>query len=103
MAGRTSFVGLALWLAPVAVCAQTAPDLAKILERLDRLEQENRALSEQVRALQAQLGTSSPPPPTVDERIDIQQQRSKNRRRPKWRLRKSFPSAWREWRCSTRS
>ena len=63
MAGRTSFVCLALWLAPVTVCAQTAPDLAKILERLDRLEQENRALSEQVRALQAQLGTATPPPP----------------------------------------
>ena len=40
----------ALWLAalclgPVSLSAQTAPDLAKILERLDRLEAENRALS----------------------------------------------------------
>jgi hypothetical protein len=66
---------LALCLAPVPLCAQTAPDLAKILQRLDRLEEENRALSEQVRSLQAQLGTPAPPPPTVEDRLDIQQQR----------------------------
>jgi hypothetical protein len=74
MAGRSSLVCLALCLAPFSLCAQTAPDLARILERLDRLEQENRALSEQVRALQAQLGTAAPPP-TVEQRLDIQQQR----------------------------
>jgi hypothetical protein len=91
MAGRTSFVCLALWLAPVTVCAQTAPDLAKILERLDRLEQENRALSEQVRALQAQLGTASPPPPTVDERLDIQQQRIEEQAQTKVETSQKFP------------
>jgi hypothetical protein len=75
MSGSTSLFCLALCLAPVTLCAQTPPDLAKILERLDRLEQENRALSEQVRALQAQLGTPAPPLATVEERLDIQQQR----------------------------
>src|SRR5664280_2836064 len=80
IAGTRRVVGhalacLALCLAPVSLCAQTAPDLAKIVERLDRLEQENRALSEQVRALQAQLGTPAPVPPTVEDRLDIQQQR----------------------------
>jgi hypothetical protein len=91
MAGRTSLVCLALWLAPGTLCAQTAPDLAKILERLDRLEQENRALSEQVRALQAQLGTTAPPPPTVDERLDIQQQRIEEQAQTKVETSQKFP------------
>ena len=91
MAGRTSLVCLALCLAPVALCAQTAPDLAKILERLDRLEQENRALSEQVRALQAQLGTPAPPPPTVEERLDIQQQRIEEHAQTKVEASQKFP------------
>jgi hypothetical protein len=73
------------------LCAQTAPDLAKILERLDRLEQENRALSEQVRALQAQLGTPAPPPPTVEERLDIQQQRIEEHAQTKVEASQKFP------------
>jgi hypothetical protein len=91
MAGRTSLVWLALWLAPVTVCAQTTPDLAKILERLDRLEQENRTLSEQVRSLQAQLGTTAQPPPTVDQRLDIQQQRIEEQAQTKVETSQKFP------------
>ena len=91
MAGRTSLVCLALWLAPVTVCAQTTPDLAKILERLDRLEQENRTLSEQVRALQAQLGAPAAPPPTVEERLDIQQQRTEEQAQTKVEASQKFP------------
>lgn len=75
MAGRTSLVCLLLCLAQGTLRAQGPQDLSKILQRLDRLEQENRALSEQVRALQAQLGTPAPPPPSVEEVLDIQQQR----------------------------
>jgi hypothetical protein len=88
---RNSFLCLALCLAPVRSGAQTAPDLAKILERLDRLEQENRSLSEQVRALQAQLGTSTEPPPTVDERIEIQQQRIEEQAQTKVEASQKFP------------
>ena len=91
MAGRTSLVCLALCLAPAPLCAQPAPDLARILERLDRLEQENRALSEQVRALQAQLGTAAPPPPTVEERLDIQQQRIAEQAQTKVEASQKFP------------
>src|ERR1019366_9078252 len=91
MAGRSSLVCLALCLAAVPLCAQTAPDVAKILERLDRLEQENRALSEQVRALQAQLGMAAPPPPTVEERIDIQQQRIEEQAQTKVEASQKFP------------
>jgi hypothetical protein len=88
---RNSFICLALCLAPGKSGAQTAPDLAKILERLDRLEQENRSLSEQVRALQAQLGTSTEPPPTVDERIEIQQQRIEEQAQTKVESSQKFP------------
>jgi hypothetical protein len=86
----------ALWLAalclgPVSLSAQTAPDLAKILERLDRLEAENRALSEQVRALQAQLGTAAPPPPTTEERLDIQERRIAEQAQTKVEASQKFP------------
>lgn len=88
MALRTSFAAFCL-----AACAyaQSAPDLAKILERLDRLEQENRALTEQVRALQAQLGTPAPAPPTVEERLDIQQQRIEEQAQTKVEASQKFP------------
>jgi hypothetical protein len=91
MAGRTSLLCLALCLAPVTMCAQTSPDLAKILERLDRLEKENRSLSEQVRALQEQLGTPPPPPPTVEERLDIQQHRIEEQAQTKVESSQKFP------------
>ena len=37
MAARSSILGLAALLAPISLWAQTTQDLAKILERLDRL------------------------------------------------------------------
>ena len=88
---RNSFICLAMCLAPATSGAQTAPDVAKILERLDRLEQENRSLAEQVRALQAQLGTSTEPPPTVDQRIEIQQQRIEEQAQTKVESSQKFP------------
>src|SRR5260370_14108380 len=93
MSGRTSLACLTIYLAPVTLCAQsqTTPDLAKILERLDRLEQENRGLSEQVRALQAQLGTPAPSQSTVEERLDIQQQRSEEQAQTKVESSQKFP------------
>jgi uncharacterized protein (UPF0335 family) len=93
MSGRSSFAFLALYLAPVTLYAQTqtTPDLAKILERLDRLEQENRALTEQVRAVQAQLGTPAPPQSTVEERLDIQQQRTEEQAQTKVESSQKFP------------
>jgi len=90
MAGRISFICLVLGLSR-SLCAQTAPDLAKILERLDRLEQENRMLSEQVRALQAQLGSPAPPPPTVEERLDVHESRIEEQAQTKVEASQKFP------------
>src|SRR5262249_47649080 len=75
--------------------AQSNTDLTRILERLDRLEQENRTLAGEVQSLRAELAASrgskgtegqvqaqvaapTPPPTsalTTEERLDIQQAR----------------------------
>jgi hypothetical protein len=85
MARIISFVFFCL--TPLLLSAQTNPELARILERLDRLEQENRALAGEVKALRAELATvrapSDPdataeeqaPKATLEERVDIQQAR----------------------------
>jgi hypothetical protein len=95
MAVRSSFVGLAVLLAPLCLFAQTTnpQDLSKILERLDRLEQENRALAEQVRALRAQLGTPAAVTATtsVEEKLDIQQQRIEEQSQTKVESSQRFP------------
>src|SRR5947209_5859939 len=80
MAARSRAFGLVAILAPLSICvgigcAQTTPDLARIMERLDRLERENRELAEQVRDLRTQLGTPAPPPPTVAEKVEINEHR----------------------------
>ena len=49
-----------LLAAPAWLHAQTTPEMAAVLARLDRLERENRELTEEVKALRARLdGTSS--------------------------------------------
>ena len=58
----------ALLLWPLWLSAQTQPDLAAILDRLDRLERENRALTAEVRSLRARLDSTgdAKPAPAVD-------------------------------------
>ncbi len=97
MAARSSMLGLALFV-PLslsffaqATSAQTTQDLAKIMERLDRLEQENRLLAEQVRDLRAQLGTAATPPPTVAETLEIHQQRIEEQAQTKVEASQKFP------------
>ena len=51
----------ALLAAPFLLAAQSSPEIAGIVARLDRLEQENRALSEQVRDLRASLAAARAP------------------------------------------
>lgn len=103
-----------IWLAPLLfplfLGAQTAPELANILQRLDRLEQENRTLSEEVRALRADLAAArltkgagdsagvqpsaaATPAPgaTVDEKLDIQQQRIDEQAQTKVEASQRFP------------
>jgi len=90
---------------PVTLSAQTNPDLTRILERLDRLEQENRALAAEVKSLRAELAASretqggttvsvaeAPPvTPTTDEKVDIQQSRIQEMAQTKVESSQKFP------------
>jgi hypothetical protein len=76
----SNLCGLAVLAWPFLAGAQT-PDLATILERLDRLERENRELTEQVAALRARVDgvpTASSIKPVevpLDQRVEIQERR----------------------------
>ncbi|HUB82711.1 MAG TPA: hypothetical protein VMB03_28130 [Bryobacteraceae bacterium] len=89
---------LALLLVPAILPAQTTPDNAAILERLDRLERENRAMAEEIQALRAELtaahaapATPAPPPGTLDEKVDIQGQRIEEQAQTKVESSQKFP------------
>src|SRR5262245_59824661 len=73
-----------LILFPLLLAAQAPADLARIMERLERLEKENRELSEQVRKLTERINgpqsteaqaTETPPKLTPDQRLDIVENR----------------------------
>jgi len=95
------FSGLAIVCWPLVAGAQTAPDLAGILERLDRVERENRALAEQVKTLETKLealGTApgaaaaaQPRQPSADDRLEIQQARIDELAQTKVEAAQKFP------------
>jgi hypothetical protein len=101
--GSLACIG-AMLLLPLVLSAQSqpTPDLKSILDRLDRLEQENRSLSEQVRDLRNQLAAvrgetapatpaAEPAAPTTEERLDIQQQRIEEQAQTKVEASQKFP------------
>ena len=78
--------------------AQTPPDNAAILERLDRLERENRAMEEEIQALRAQLtaaqaapATPAAAPETLEEKVDVQGQRIEEQAQTKVESSQKFP------------
>src|SRR4051812_33654314 len=87
-------------LLPLAARAQTPADMARILERLDRLEQENRRLSDQVRDLTERLSSASPAPVpasetppklSADDRLDIVERRVEEQAQTKVEALQKFP------------
>jgi hypothetical protein len=62
---RDKFRYLILTLIPALLPAQQKSDLQQILERMDRLERENRDLAAEVHALRADLAVSHTAPPAV--------------------------------------
>jgi hypothetical protein len=86
-------LGLAL---PASMAAQTA-EIGQILQRLDRLEQENRDLTAQVRQLQQELGAARPANPapeqaaSVEERLTIQENRVEEQAQTKVESSQKFP------------
>jgi hypothetical protein len=70
----------ALWLLSAASAAAQTADMQKILERLDRLEEQNKALTAEVQALRDQLAAASGPAPAqsapTEERLQVQETRT---------------------------
>jgi hypothetical protein len=72
-------------LLPSMLVAQQKSDLQQVLERLDRIEQENKNLADEVRALRAELAasrgiaaeapTTATAPATLQERVEINEGR----------------------------
>lgn len=67
---------------PLLLTAQDDAVVRRVLDRLERLEEQNRAMAEEIRQLRQQLAAAhsvpSPPataPPTMEERLDVQESR----------------------------
>lgn len=86
---------LALLCAPLG--AQTPADWKAVLDRLDRLERENRDLREQVRSLRdrisppAEAAASELPQPSLEERMAVQEQRTAEQAETKVEAAQRFP------------
>ena len=61
--------------APAFACAQSQPDLNAILERLERLEQQNRELRAELESMRKQLPHVEAQP-TLAERVEVQERRT---------------------------
>jgi hypothetical protein len=70
---RNWFPALFALLVPGILAAQTSPEIHEILDRLERLEQQNRALSEEVRQLRQDLtaarGQTPPAAPSLEDNL----------------------------------
>ena len=99
MLRRLSLLLPALLLGSTLLTAQTTSEMAGILDRLDRLERQNRELSAEVQTLRAELASvrSDPPeqaaaaPPPVEQRLDIQEQRIEEQAQSKVEASQRFP------------
>src|SRR5580704_1469127 len=95
-----------LFLIPTLLAAQEKSEFQQIMDRLDRLEQENRDLAAEVQSLRAELaGTvkSNPPiagyqapseppaQPSVDERVAVQERRIEEQAQSKVEASQKFP------------
>lgn len=88
-------------LAPVVLGQEKTPlernDIQQILERLERIEQENRNLAAEVRALREQLSTRAQPQPApeaqppLEERAAVQEQRVEEMAQTKVEASQKFP------------
>jgi hypothetical protein len=96
--GSLGLVAALLALSAIPVSAQSTPELRQILQRLDRLEEQNRALAAEVRDLKSALALARgnqppepPPQPTAEERIEVQESRTKELAATKVEAASRFP------------
>jgi uncharacterized protein (UPF0335 family) len=84
-----------LLLFPVSVVAQTPAQLASIMERVDHLEQENRQLTDELKALREELAVLSSSTEAnqvaADGRIEVQQRRIEEQNQSKVEASQKFP------------
>jgi hypothetical protein len=79
---------------PSLARAQDATALKQVLDRLDRLEKENRALADEVHALRSELALTHPPPaetPPLEERVEVNTQRLDDLAQTKVESTQKFP------------
>jgi hypothetical protein len=73
---------LLLLVSAPAALPQTSPDIQKVLDRLDKLEEENRKLVDEIHELRSQLTAQANAPsaaasaPSIAERLDVQENRT---------------------------
>lgn len=90
---RISGIVLVCACVPMLVRAQAAPDMQRVMERLDRLEQQNAELLSEIRELRQEIATGHPPAapsppqsgaetppsaPTTEERLDVLESRTQD-------------------------
>jgi hypothetical protein len=101
-ARRFTSVGaiVALLIAPTAILAQDKTELQQVLDRLDRLEEENHKLADEVHALRTELAASQQRPPgqgngteaaPIDERVQVTEQRVSDLSQEKVEASQRFP------------
>ena len=98
---------LAVLLAPGLAMAQTSPEIRQILDRLSRLEEENRALADEVHQLRQELaagrGESPATAPSLAEKVAVEESRTEELAQSKVEASQHFRSVSPAWRCSTAS
>ena len=99
MLRRLSLLLLGLLLSSIFLSAQTPSEMAGVLERLERLERQNRELSAEVQTLRAELASVRSDPPAqaaaatapAEQRLDIQEQRIEEQAQSKVEASQRFP------------
>jgi hypothetical protein len=76
---------------PHPAAPQTGPDMQKIVERLDRLEDENQKLLDEIRELRSELKAAAPATPPANERLDVQESRTADLDQSKVAASQRFP------------
>jgi len=85
---------LALLVSSAALQAQNSPELSSVLARLDRLEQQNQELLAEIKALRAELTSAhgeTPAAATVEQKLEIQENRIEEQAQSKVESSQRFP------------
>ena len=93
-----SGAGCAAIILPAAAFAQSPPDLRQVMQRLDRLEQQNRVLLAEIRELRSELAATrtrqedaAASQPTVAERLQVEESRTNELAQSKVEASHRFP------------